>query len=88
MDLCEFEDSLVFKASSRKARAVAQRNSVLKKQKQNNDNNKTKKERTPVHTPAPLRGTAHLFSYNEGGALDFLIDCSPDTLMELAFTVG
>lgn len=35
-----------------------------------------------------LWDTAHLFSYNEGGAFDFLIDCSPAILMELAFTVG
>lgn len=29
-----------------------------------------------------------MFSYNEGGAFNFLIDCSPATLMELAFTAG
>lgn len=27
-------------------------------------------------------------SYDEGGAFDLLIDCSPAVLMELAFTVG
>lgn len=50
--------------------------------------------RIPNHisaTPKPspfLRSTAHLFSYNEGGAFNFLIDCSPATLMVLAFTAG
>ena len=32
-DLCEFEASLVYRASSRTVRAVTQRNSVSKKQK-------------------------------------------------------
>lgn len=35
-----------------------------------------------------LWDTAHLFSYDEGGALDFLIHCSPATLMAVVFTVG
>ena len=34
-DLCEFEASLAYRGSSRTARAVTQRNSVLKKPKQN-----------------------------------------------------
>jgi hypothetical protein len=41
----EFEASLVYKVSSRTARAI-QRNPVLKKQKQKNKKKKTKKEST------------------------------------------
>ena len=41
MDLCEFEDSLVYKATSRRVKAV-QRNSILKKT--TNNQNKTKQK--------------------------------------------
>ena len=40
-DLCEFEASLVYRASSRTTWAVTQRNPVLK--------NKTKKQKSDVH---------------------------------------
>ena len=41
--LCEFEPDLVYKASSKTARAITQRSFVLKKQKQTNNNNKKEK---------------------------------------------
>jgi hypothetical protein len=46
MDLCEFEASLVYRVSSRTARAI-QRNPVSKKKK------KKKKERTNSHLDCP-----------------------------------
>jgi hypothetical protein len=40
-DLCEFKASLVYRASSKTARAVTQRNLVATKQNNNNNNKKT-----------------------------------------------
>jgi hypothetical protein len=49
-DLCEFEASLIFKDSFRTARAVTQRNSILKnenKQTKTKTKTKNKKQKTP-----------------------------------------
>jgi hypothetical protein len=43
VDLCEFEDSLVYRVSSRTARAT-QRNPVSKKKSKNKKQNKTKQK--------------------------------------------
>jgi hypothetical protein len=54
MQISEFEASLVYRVSSRRARSI-QRNPVLENQKNKNKNQKTKKQKTKNKKKKTLR---------------------------------